>query len=198
MLSVILRYWQHCVIWLVENHCILYILCTQQTWDVGPTPLCCWATVCDASPTANQRWANISCLLCRLIMPMEIDNNWSSYRYSLWFVFHVTIHSDVPALITLNTPCHCFRFRTLDFNGWIHSKYWNRVSKWLALNDWRLYKRTYSINRLKQHIQGKIIFFILAPWYAQSMSTCMSIDQNCGSFLNFGWCIYHVYQFKVK
>ena len=28
---------------------------SQQTWDVGPTFVCCWSTVYDVGPTANQR-----------------------------------------------------------------------------------------------------------------------------------------------
>ena len=36
---------------------------SQQTWNVGPTLVYCWATVYDVDPTVNQRWANVSCLL---------------------------------------------------------------------------------------------------------------------------------------
>ena len=36
---------------------------SQQTGDVGPALVYCWATVVDDGPTANQRWANVSCLL---------------------------------------------------------------------------------------------------------------------------------------
>ena len=38
---------------------------TQQTWDVGPTLVYCLATVVDGGPTVNQRWANVSCFLCK-------------------------------------------------------------------------------------------------------------------------------------
>ena len=37
---------------------------TQETLDVGPTLVYCWANVVDSGPTVNQRWAKISCLLC--------------------------------------------------------------------------------------------------------------------------------------
>ena len=35
----------------------------QQTRDIGPKLIYCWANVGDGGATVNQRWANVSCLL---------------------------------------------------------------------------------------------------------------------------------------
>ena len=41
---------------------IMYILCTsQQTLDVVPMLLWCWASVADGGLTSNQHWLNVSC-----------------------------------------------------------------------------------------------------------------------------------------
>ena len=36
---------------------------TQQSWDICPMLVWCWATVFDAGPTSNQHWVNVSCLI---------------------------------------------------------------------------------------------------------------------------------------
>ena len=33
---------------------------SQQTWDVDPALVYCWASVVNGGPTVNQRWANAS------------------------------------------------------------------------------------------------------------------------------------------
>ena len=46
----------------------------QQTCDIGPTMVYCWATVYDAGPTVNQRWPNLSCL-CLFVMHCSTDHH---------------------------------------------------------------------------------------------------------------------------
>ena len=50
---------------------------TQQTWDVGPTLVYCWANVVDGGSTVNQRWANVSCLLAYVYYLCHIFTLWS-------------------------------------------------------------------------------------------------------------------------
>ena len=50
---------------------------SQQTWDVGPTLVYCWANIVDGGPTVNHCWANVSCLLGLLLAD-----------YSKWFSWH--------------------------------------------------------------------------------------------------------------
>ena len=45
---------------------LLILMSSQQTWNIGPTLVYCWANVVDGGPTVNQRWANVSfCWVCR-------------------------------------------------------------------------------------------------------------------------------------
>ena len=46
-------------------HCWFVQCYSQQTWDVWPTLVYCWANLVDGGPTVNQRWANVSCFLGR-------------------------------------------------------------------------------------------------------------------------------------
>ena len=70
-----------------------------QTCDVGSTLACCWASVVDGGPTANQRWPNVSFLLgwaidaaglCVLVHTIfadhfhDLSSTSSSQRGSVW------------------------------------------------------------------------------------------------------------------
>ena len=39
----------------------------QQTCEIGPTLVYCWANVVDGGPTVNQRWADVSCLVGHML-----------------------------------------------------------------------------------------------------------------------------------
>ena len=60
MLVQSLRRWVNVILALGHR---VYDLPTQQTRDIEPLLIQCWASVVDGGPTLNQQWLNVACLL---------------------------------------------------------------------------------------------------------------------------------------
>ena len=67
--------------WTQVFFCWVVLQLPQQTWDVGPTLVNCWANVVDGRPTVNQRWA-----VCSYIILATIDDNSRYYKYHVLIV----------------------------------------------------------------------------------------------------------------